>query len=349
MTDRAPQDETVSQATERMAWIDAARGIGIILVVIGHVSRGLVSADVPHPTWLVTTADFVIYSFHMPLFFLLSGLWLGGIEKAGRKMFLLRRVYTVAYPYFLWSIIQGALIIAAGTRVNSPLAPAELAMIWLQPIGQFWFLYVLMMCHILGTLLFPRRIVMIIVAVALFLGAGFLPGVLEPFAHQFIFYLLGWLVAPWLLRHSIPNRFAAAVGAAATIGFAVCCWLAMMVTTDAETIWAFPAAVLGIVAAICGAVLSRRFSLLVFLGSASMTIYVLHIIAASGVRVVLGMGPFQPGFAIHLIIGVAMGVLGPALVHLIGQRLGWLPLFGLAPPARKASHGPILANGNLNG
>lgn len=45
---------------QRFEWVDVARGIGIIAVVIGHVwSRGL-----PHT---------LTYSFHMPLFFLLSG------------------------------------------------------------------------------------------------------------------------------------------------------------------------------------------------------------------------------------------------------------------------------------
>ncbi|HEX7782649.1 MAG TPA: acyltransferase family protein [Sphingobium sp.] len=47
-------------AAQRFEWVDVARGIGIVAVVIGHVwSRGL-----PHS---------LTYSFHMPLFFLLSG------------------------------------------------------------------------------------------------------------------------------------------------------------------------------------------------------------------------------------------------------------------------------------
>lgn len=44
----------------RLEWVDAAKGLGIILVIVAHVwTRGPVR-------------DF-IYSFHMPLFFLLSG------------------------------------------------------------------------------------------------------------------------------------------------------------------------------------------------------------------------------------------------------------------------------------
>lgn len=45
---------------KRIEWVDIAKGIAIMLMVIGHeVSNGLVYA--------------LIFSFHMPLFFILSG------------------------------------------------------------------------------------------------------------------------------------------------------------------------------------------------------------------------------------------------------------------------------------
>ncbi|WP_298014468.1 acyltransferase family protein [uncultured Megasphaera sp.] len=46
---------------KRIDWIDIAKGIAILLVIIGHTNP-----------WGSTTRNF-IYSFHMPLFFLLSG------------------------------------------------------------------------------------------------------------------------------------------------------------------------------------------------------------------------------------------------------------------------------------
>ncbi|MGD9665298.1 MAG: acyltransferase family protein [Novosphingobium sp.] len=45
---------------KRLDWVDAARGIGIVLVVIAHV-------------WTRGPVRDAIYAFHMPLFFLLSG------------------------------------------------------------------------------------------------------------------------------------------------------------------------------------------------------------------------------------------------------------------------------------
>ena len=47
----------------RIEWIDFAKGLTILLVVVGHtISNGLIRGS--------------IFSFHMPLFFFLSGITL---------------------------------------------------------------------------------------------------------------------------------------------------------------------------------------------------------------------------------------------------------------------------------
>lgn len=50
----------MKRAEERLAWLDTAKGLGIILVVVGHV-------------WTHGAVRDAIYAFHMPLFFLLAG------------------------------------------------------------------------------------------------------------------------------------------------------------------------------------------------------------------------------------------------------------------------------------
>ena len=57
----------------RVYWIDYAKGIGIFLVVIGHVCRGLTSGSILSPL-VAKSIDQWIYAFHMPIFFFLSGL-----------------------------------------------------------------------------------------------------------------------------------------------------------------------------------------------------------------------------------------------------------------------------------
>ncbi|MBF1069294.1 MAG: acyltransferase family protein, partial [Prevotellaceae bacterium] len=50
----------MSEQTKRIEALDIAKGIGIILVIIGHMSSSYLR------DW--------IYSFHMPLFFIISGI-----------------------------------------------------------------------------------------------------------------------------------------------------------------------------------------------------------------------------------------------------------------------------------
>lgn len=55
--------------TMRESWVDYAKGIDILLVVFGHVNRGLQAAGIIMPSKLYHLVDSIIYSFHMPLFF----------------------------------------------------------------------------------------------------------------------------------------------------------------------------------------------------------------------------------------------------------------------------------------
>ncbi|HET9909184.1 MAG TPA: acyltransferase family protein, partial [Anaerolineales bacterium] len=71
----------------RIQYIDIARGIGILLVVLGHNDFALVSPF----------AYQVIYSFHMPLFFFLSGYFIN--PSAGFWEFVRRRFNSLLKPY----------------------------------------------------------------------------------------------------------------------------------------------------------------------------------------------------------------------------------------------------------
>lgn len=75
---------------QRQEWIDSARGGAILLVVIGH-------SGCPE------VLDNLIYSFHMPLFFIVSG-YLFNFEKwsiLGYKSFVYSRFNSYIRPYFI--------------------------------------------------------------------------------------------------------------------------------------------------------------------------------------------------------------------------------------------------------
>ena len=68
---------------ERLEYIDTARGILIILVVIGHI-------------WQAGFVHNFIYSFHMPAFFFISGMLMSHTRAYDKKyiQFVSSRIYS---------------------------------------------------------------------------------------------------------------------------------------------------------------------------------------------------------------------------------------------------------------
>lgn len=83
-------------STKRISYIDMAKGIGIILVVFGHF--GFASESLL--TWIM--------SFHMPLFFILSGMLLShtNADRHSMSVFLQKKAKNILIPYFSFSILS---------------------------------------------------------------------------------------------------------------------------------------------------------------------------------------------------------------------------------------------------
>lgn len=81
------QDKTV-----RFAFIDIAKAIGILLVVFAHINiQGLTYQT--------------IYSFHIPLFFVLAGMTFKRSSYKNFKHFLWQKTKRLLFPYLLYSIV----------------------------------------------------------------------------------------------------------------------------------------------------------------------------------------------------------------------------------------------------
>ena len=82
---------TISE-TKRLDWVDVAKGITILLMVAGHTS-------------IPETISKYIWSFHMPFFFFVSGVFYS--EKKYKKFnsLLKRRIFTLLVPYVFFSVV----------------------------------------------------------------------------------------------------------------------------------------------------------------------------------------------------------------------------------------------------
>src|SRR5690554_4443884 len=142
---------------ERNAWVDYAKAIGIILVVYGHVARGVFNAGLPMDEELFVLVDSIIYSFHMPLFFFLSGLFFyDSLMKRGTGGLIVNKVDTIVYPFIVWSLLQGFFEVALSNYTNGQVTVTEvLSLLW-EPRAQFWFLYALFMVFVLSAFVYAK-------------------------------------------------------------------------------------------------------------------------------------------------------------------------------------------------
>lgn len=100
---------SISEFHKRIDWIDMAKGYGMILVILGHVGCG------PLEKW--------IYSFHLPLFFFLSGLVFH--TNISFNDFFRKRVKGILIPYFcLGSVVVVFEVIFGYLTAAQPIAEA---------------------------------------------------------------------------------------------------------------------------------------------------------------------------------------------------------------------------------
>lgn len=94
-------------ATERnrIAWMDIARGIGILLVIYGHCMRD----DMRRLNLLVDYTHRFVYIFHMPFFFWLSGytyqMGRTVFHKTYTRSFLFKKAKRLLAPWALYSAL----------------------------------------------------------------------------------------------------------------------------------------------------------------------------------------------------------------------------------------------------
>lgn len=126
----------------RLHWVDYLKGIAILLVVYRHVLIGIERSGIIIPSSLIT-ANMIFYSFRMPLFFILSGIFISrsiAKRKTGELIFI--KFENLLYPYLIWSFLQISLQIVFSGSTNADRGLVDYTYILYQPrnLDQFWYL-----------------------------------------------------------------------------------------------------------------------------------------------------------------------------------------------------------------
>ncbi len=168
----------------RVEYLDIAKGIGILLVYIGHSSL-----DENEPLFQS------IYSFHMPLFFMISGLLFSYKRNIGIRKTILGKIVSLLVPYFLFSLIYGLFYLMVGTN--------PLVYLW-DGWGRvpLWFIPVLFLIEVFHLLLLEGKniykVVVVVILSVLFTYKirvnGWLPYCVSEIPWFYLCFITGYLL-----------------------------------------------------------------------------------------------------------------------------------------------------------
>ena len=185
----------------RLQWVDSAKGMSIILVVMMY-SVFNVGQDTGGTGFFHYVIAFAT-PFRMPEFFLISGLFLSQVITRDWTRYADRRVVHYFYFYALWAVIH--LVVKIGIGTGQPVeALTDIAWASVEPYGVLWFIYMLAIFSLTTKLVYSLKVPH---AVALFFGAALQMAnfssqsyLVEQFCHYFVFFYAGYVFAPMIFR-----------------------------------------------------------------------------------------------------------------------------------------------------
>ena len=209
----------MSASGKRTAWPDWVKGIGILSIVMAHVTQYFPGG--------ASCLNKILCSYHVPIFFVWGGvsaaLWPGQYEVE-RRDFYLKRVRRFLIPYVLFSLFNSALklgVLFLTHRLTGPALREELKALLITGNGTVWFLVTLFVIEIIFYETKDRKAVRYAAAAA---------GLVLPFLLQnhmtmlvllivrvafgFSYFMIGYLFWRWFSDHEerIPPARSLAAG-----------------------------------------------------------------------------------------------------------------------------------------
>lgn len=282
---------------KRVEWIDIAKGLGILLVIYGHAAGGIMNAGNGLTSGPLMIPYNIIYGFHMPLFFFLSGIFATHWVQRSPRIAIKQKVTSLVIPYFIWTIITGSIMTMASRFTNSGLGVKDILISPIAPFSEYWFLYVLFVIFIVYY--FGRRIIsdngLVVMGIIFFLIRPLIYHywIFDAFSINFVCFMIGTKVLQnnrfkELLQYS-NVKFAVSL-----FLFVVVNWLNLKVLAISSFMLTSYFKIFTIVIGIGVIIYLSQFvqknamikNVFSKLGKISMAIYVMHLIPIAGARIV---------------------------------------------------------------
>src|SRR5882724_6772476 len=195
-TSAATAPSSAPSTEGRVDWVDYAKGICIVMVVMMHSVLGveLAAGQTGFMHVLVAFAK----PFRMPDFFLISGLFLPLVIDRDWRTYLDRKVLHFAYFYVLWVTIQfGFKAPAFASEAGWAHAGFLYLESFIEPFGTLWFIYLLPIFFVVIKLTRGLPPLLVWGIAALLEMAHIATGwtVIDEFGARFVYFYTGYLFA----------------------------------------------------------------------------------------------------------------------------------------------------------
>lgn len=300
--------------------LDVAKGIAILLVVLGHsfpsnIFNGKETIDIV-AKWIFD----LVYSFHMPVFFFVSGYLFFSSWNSKREGTIKKKACRLLIPYLAFSVLYIPLRMLASSMANSEFGNQYWKLfLGISPNGGVWFLYVLFVFYMITYYFISKRniktilVITIIVSIISQLGISWFqtlhdvaPRILD-FFRFYCYFLIGLFLENCDI--SINDKIICEHGM-----FKAVIFFAMFVLDEmfSLNIFVVPIAVLGVDLTLIISEHIKSLYMLPWLGNTSMEIYLLHgpimvvlrwlLIKMNLSKIIIAIGMFVGALIISLII-----------------------------------------------
>lgn len=308
----------------RELWIDAVKGLTIILVVFHHVFQGVQTSigfsDLTLEIYRLTSP------IRMPLFFLVAGFFAKKAIDGTFNKFLETKVLHFAYFYVLWSIISITTRSALGAYTNNDVQYSDIFKIFWEPTFTLWFLYALLIAFTVARL--TRNIpfkIQIVVSFLVAIAVHSLPDqnlILVRTAKLYPLFIIGVYysssVRNWVSESSDKSLFALFGG------YILIATLLFITKQPVNWFYYYLLAAFGITSMMKAMYMLRAikpvFSALRYVGERSMYVYLMHFLPAAGSRVILTKSGFSDPILITLVCTL-ISVLSCLIVYRLVSKL----------------------------
>lgn len=312
-------------ASERIDWVDYAKGICIVMVVMMHSTLG-VEAAAGKQGFMHLFVEFA-KPFRMPDFFLISGLFLARVIDRDWRTYLDRKVVHFAYFYVLWVTIQfGFKAPAFAAEQGWTHVGVMYLQSFIEPFGTLWFIYLLPIFFVVTKLSrsMPQAAVWLIAAALEMAAIATGWTVIDEFCARFVYFYSGYLFASYVFALSNGAR---AKPVLALIGLALWALVNGALVSTGNSDWPLVSLALGFAGAgaiiVAGTLLARMqwLNFLRYCGEHSIVIYLAFFLPMAATRTLL----LRTGLAadvglVSLIVTVA-GIVGAVAIWRLALAL----------------------------